>query len=81
MVNGSHAKLRMKHQNRDLQNSSWNDKIYWNYRRNHRRRTESILDKKNPYLQARAICINKFRQPVKKENILQKKVVVKISKL
>ena len=30
-------------------------------------KTESILDKGNPYLQARAICINKFRQPEKKK--------------
>ena len=32
----SRAKVRAKTQNRDLQDSSWSDRIYWNYRRNHR---------------------------------------------
>ena len=46
------------------------------------KKAERILDKKKkkPYLQARTKN-NKFRQPVKKENILQRKVVVKIRKL
>ena len=60
-------KLRVKHQNRDLRNSSWSDKISWNYRRNHRGKTESILDKENPYLQARTkYNIIKSRQLEKK---------------
>ena len=70
----SRAKLRAKKQNRDFQDSSWSDKIYQNYRRNHRGKAERILDKKTLCLQARAIYIYiyvKFRQPVK-EKILSK---------
>ena len=30
----SHAKIQAKKQNRDFQDSSWYDKMYWNCRRN-----------------------------------------------
>ena len=42
----SRAKLRAKKQNRDFQDSSWGDKIYWNCRRNSRGKAERILDKR-----------------------------------
>ena len=76
----SRAKLRAKHQNQDLRDSSRSDKIYWNYRRNHQGKMESILDKKTLCLQARAIYIYvRFRQPVK-EKILSEGTRQKISK-
>ena len=68
----SRAKLRAKHQNRDLRDSSWSDKIYWNYRWNHRGgENGKNLGQEGPMLSSQSY-IYKIPPAHKRENTLQR---------
>ena len=66
----SRAKLRAKNQNQDLQDSSWSDKIYWNYRPNHGGGSRKNLGQEpssQSYIYIYIYIYIKFHQPVKEK--------------
>ena len=70
----SRAKLRAKHHNRDLRDCSLSDKIYWNYRQNHRgkKRKESWTRRTYAFKPELYIYIYKSPPARKRENTLRR---------